>query len=77
MFYRNKFDEIAKSQFFLPEHEFVLHSMICSDSPAQAFPPANGGGLLHSLTRFLEPIPHDFEQLEYGLHAPQRPFVAR
>ena len=67
---------ITTAQQYLPEHEFVLHWMICSVSPTQLFPPANGGGLLHSLIRFLDPIPHVFVQLEYGLHKPQRPLTA-
>ena len=30
---------------------------------------------MHSLIRFLYPIPHDFVQPEYELHGPQRPLV--
>ena len=62
-------------KYNLQVHVSVLHARVCSESPTQLFPPSKGGGLLHSLIRFLYPIPHDFVQPEYELHGPQRPLV--
>ena len=61
---------------YLRPQESLLHSSVCSELPMQSLPPSNGGGVLHSLTRFLYPIPHDFVQPEYELHGPQRPLAA-
>ena len=56
--------EISLYYLCLPGQGRVLHSLASCLAPIQSFPPAEGGGLLHFLSRFCNPVPHVFVHLE-------------
>lgn len=60
----------------VPGQWWVLQCLVSLSCPVHCLPPYDGGGLVHVLVRYCDPVPHGLEQAHHFPHELQPPFTA-